>query len=58
MTKIDIALLYKYEEIMSFKNETEQILKEYAGGTRKAKPFANAHELIQEILAGEDKDDV
>jgi DNA-damage-inducible protein J len=36
--------------------ETEQIRKEYANGTRKPIPFTNAHDMIQEILS--EKDDV
>jgi DNA-damage-inducible protein J len=38
--------------------ETEQIRKEYADGTRKPISFTNAHDLIQEIIAEKDQDGV
>ncbi len=38
--------------------EAEQLLKEYANGTRKTAPYTNAHDLLQEILNEEDEDDV
>ena len=45
-------------EVLQAMEETEQIIKQYADGMRKQKSFTNAHGLIQEILAGEDEDDV
>ena len=45
-------------EVLRAMEESEQIFKEYADGTRNPKPFTNAHELIQEILNEEDEDDV
>ena len=45
-------------EVLQAMQETEEILSEYANGTRKPKPFTNAHDLIQEILDEEDDDDV
>ena len=46
------------ENLLEAMRETEQILAEYKAGTRKAKPFTSGHDLIQEILAEEDEDDV
>jgi len=37
--------------------ESDQILKEYADGTRKPKPFTSVHEFLQDILDEEDEDD-
>jgi DNA-damage-inducible protein J len=44
------------ERLRAAMAETEQILKEYADGTRKPQPFTNAHDMIQEILAEEDEE--
>ncbi|MCL2188920.1 MAG: type II toxin-antitoxin system RelB/DinJ family antitoxin [Defluviitaleaceae bacterium] len=37
--------------------ETEQILAEYANGTRKAKPFLNAKAMLEEMNAAMDAED-
>ncbi len=39
-------------------DEAEQLIKEYADGTRKPVPYTNAHDLLQEILDEEDENDV
>ena len=38
--------------------ETEQILEEYADGTRVSQPYTNVHDILQEILNEENDDDV
>ncbi|MCL2087991.1 MAG: hypothetical protein FWH14_00775 [Oscillospiraceae bacterium] len=38
--------------------ETEQILEEYANGTRISQPYTNIHDILQEILNEENDDDV
>jgi DNA-damage-inducible protein J len=45
-------------DVLQAMEETELLLKEYANGARKPAPFTNARDLIQEILNGEDEDDV
>ena len=45
-------------ELLRAMEETEQIAKEYADGTRKAEPFTNARDMIMEILSEEGGDDV
>jgi len=46
------------QEVLQAMEETEQVLAEYANGTRTPKPFTNGHDMIQEILAEADEDDV
>ena len=38
--------------------ETEQIINEYADGTRVSQPYTNVHDILQEILNEENDDDV
>ena len=45
-------------DVLQAMEETEQLLIEYANGTRKPKPYTNAHDLLQEILIEEDEVDV
>ena len=45
-------------DVLQAMEETEQLLREYANGTRKPEPYTNAHDLLQEILNEEDEVDV
>ncbi|MCL1807943.1 MAG: type II toxin-antitoxin system RelB/DinJ family antitoxin [Oscillospiraceae bacterium] len=45
-------------EVLQAMEETEQIIKEYSDGTRKPKPYKNAHDFLQEILDEGDEEDV
>ena len=45
-------------DVLQAMEETEQLLREYANGTRKPEPYSNAHDLLQEILNEEDEGDV
>jgi DNA-damage-inducible protein J len=50
----DVRELKPSAMLLKAMQETEQIRKEYADGTRKAIPFTNAHDMMQEILSEED----
>jgi DNA-damage-inducible protein J len=45
-------------DVLQAMEETEQLFREYTNGTRKPVPHTNAKDLLQEILAEGDEDDV